>query len=134
MRHRTRHGTSWVSLCVAVVLMLTMAACSSGGDEEHTTGPDGDVLPGTAALAIADLAYEPSVLPVVRGTTEITITNSDTVDHTFTIDTGLGDWWQFVATWGLVICWGLLVSTLILVYRRLKSNSAPPPTNRSRWR
>ena len=23
MRHRTRHGTSWVSLCVAVVLMLT---------------------------------------------------------------------------------------------------------------
>ena len=53
---------------------------------------------------------------------------------TFTVDTGLGDWWQFVATWGLVICWGLLVSTLILVYRRLKSNSAPPPADRSRWR
>ena len=53
---------------------------------------------------------------------------------TFIVDTGLGDWWQFVATWGLVICWGLLVSTLILVYRRLKSNSAPPPTDRSRWR
>jgi hypothetical protein len=53
---------------------------------------------------------------------------------TFIVDTGLGDWWRFVATWGLVICWGLLASTLILVYRRLKSNSAPPPTDRSRWR
>jgi hypothetical protein len=53
---------------------------------------------------------------------------------TFTVDTGLGDWWRFVASWGLVICWGLLVSTLILVYRRLKSNAAPPPADRSRWR
>jgi hypothetical protein len=53
---------------------------------------------------------------------------------TFIVDTGLGDWWRFVATWGLVICWGLLVSTLILVYRRLKSNSAPPAPYRSRWR
>jgi hypothetical protein len=53
---------------------------------------------------------------------------------TFVVDTGLADWWGFVATWGLVICWGLLVSTLVLVYRRLKSNSAPPPTNRSTWR
>jgi hypothetical protein len=53
---------------------------------------------------------------------------------TFIVDTGLGDWWGFVATWGLVICWGLLVSTLVLVYRRLKSNSTPPPTNRSTWR
>ena len=89
MRHRTRHGTSGVSLCVAVVLMLTMAACSSGGDEEPTTGEDGDVLPGTAALAIADLAFEPSdVARCVRGTTEIAITNSDTVDHTFTLDNG----------------------------------------------
>ena len=77
-----------MSLCVAVVLMLTVAGCSSGGDEGPTTGQDGDVLPGTAALGIADLAFEPSVLPVVRGTTEITITNSDTVDHTFTLDTG----------------------------------------------
>ena len=56
MRHRTRHGTSWVCLCVAVVLTLSMAGCSSGGDEEPTTGQDGDVLPGTAALAVADLA------------------------------------------------------------------------------
>jgi len=91
MRHRTRHATGWVSLCVAVVLMITAAGCSSGGDEEPTTGQDGDVLPGTAAIGIADLAYEPSVLTVVRGTTEITITNSDTVDHTFTLDTGVID-------------------------------------------
>ena len=87
MRHRTR----WVSVCVAVVLVFTVAGCSSGGDEGPTTGQDGDVLPGTAAIGIADLAFEPSVLTVVRGTTAITITNSDSVDHTFTLDTGVVD-------------------------------------------
>jgi len=80
-----------VSLCVAVVLVFTVAGCSSGGDEGPTTGQDGDVLPGTAAIGIADLAFEPSVLTVVRGTTAITITNSDSVDHTFTLDTGVVD-------------------------------------------
>jgi plastocyanin len=87
MRHRAR----WVSLGVGVALMLTAAGCSSGGDEGPTTGQDGDVLPGTAKIGIADLAFEPSVLTVVRGTTEITITNSDSVDHTFTLDTGVID-------------------------------------------
>jgi plastocyanin len=80
-----------VCLCVAVVLVFTVAGCSSGGDEGPTTGQDGDVLPGTAAIGIADLAFEPSVLTVVRGTTAITITNSDSVDHTFTLDTGVVD-------------------------------------------
>ena len=42
MRHRTR----WVSLCVAVVLLFTVAGCSSGGDEGPTTGQDGEPLPG----------------------------------------------------------------------------------------
>jgi hypothetical protein len=53
---------------------------------------------------------------------------------TVVVDTGFADWWRFLGNWGLVICWGLLVSTLILVYRRLKSAPTLPPTYGSHWR
>jgi hypothetical protein len=48
-----------------------------------------------------------------------------------TVDTGFADWWRFVGGWGLLICWSLLVSTLLLVYRRLKSDTAQPRPYRS---
>jgi hypothetical protein len=48
-----------------------------------------------------------------------------------TVDTGFADWWRFVGGWGLLICWSLLISTLLLVYRRLKSDAAPPRPYRS---
>ena len=50
------------------------------------------------------------------------------------IDTGFGEWWRFLGTWGVLICWALLVSTLVMVYRRLKPENPPPPTYRSPWR
>jgi len=50
------------------------------------------------------------------------------------IDTGFSEWWRFLGTWGVLICWVLLVSTLVMVYRRLKSETPPPPTYRSPWR
>ena len=84
MARRTR----WLALGLAMALSLATVSCSSGDDEGPTTGEDGDVLPGTAAIGIADLAYEPSTLSVARGNTEITITNSDSTDHTFTLDSG----------------------------------------------
>ena len=40
---------------------------------------------------IADLAFEPSTLTVASGSTTITVTNSDTVTHTFTLDDGSVD-------------------------------------------
>ena len=48
-----------------------------------------------------------------------------------TIDTGFADWWRFVGGWGLLICWSLLISTLVLVYRRLRSDMTPPRPYRS---
>jgi hypothetical protein len=48
-----------------------------------------------------------------------------------TVDTGFADWWRFVGGWGLLICWSLLISTLVLVYRRLKSDTSPPRPYRS---
>ena len=50
-----------------------------------------------------------------------------------TVDTGFTDWWRFVGGWGLLISWSLLVSTLGLVYRRLKSDAPTPPTYQTPW-
>jgi hypothetical protein len=50
------------------------------------------------------------------------------------VDTDFAEWWRFLGSWGLLICWALLVSTLVMVYRRLKSETSPPPTYRSPWR
>jgi hypothetical protein len=51
----------------------------------------------------------------------------------FLVDTGFGEWWRFLSNWGLLICWALLISTLAMVYRRLKSDNFTPPTYRSPW-
>jgi hypothetical protein len=45
---------------------------------------------------------------------------------------GFGAWWTVIGGWALVICWGLLLTTLLLVYRGLKSDGPPPPI-RSTW-
>jgi hypothetical protein len=49
------------------------------------------------------------------------------------VDTGFGDWWRFLSSWGLLMCWALLISTLAMVYRRLKSDDSTPPKYRSPW-
>jgi plastocyanin len=80
-----------------LVLASVAAACSSddssGGDGTTTTtdAGTGDIVPGSAAISIVDLTFEPTTLSVASGSTEITITNADTVDHTFTLDDGSVD-------------------------------------------
>jgi len=74
----------WLIAAVASAV-LVLAAC--GGSDTSSTAPTSDgVVPTTAAIGIADLAFEPSTLTVASGTTTITVTNSDTVTHTFTLD------------------------------------------------
>ena len=50
------------------------------------------------------------------------------------VDTGFAEWWRFLSSWGLLICWALLISTLVMVYRRLRSQNPTPPTYQSPWR
>ncbi len=83
---------SWIGLA-ALLLSLTVvaSACSSDDDgggavESSAADTGGDLVPGAAAIGIANTAFEPNVLPVASGSTEITITNADAVDHTFTLD------------------------------------------------
>jgi plastocyanin len=72
-------------VAVAASAGLLGAACSSGSDSS-TAPTDGGLVPTTGAIGIADLAFEPTTLTVASGTTTITVTNSDTVTHTFTLD------------------------------------------------
>lgn len=76
---------------LAASLTLLAGACSSdddGGGTAETDSADtgGEVVPGSAAIGIANTAFEPTTLTVASGSTEITITNADAVDHTFTLD------------------------------------------------
>ena len=50
------------------------------------------------------------------------------------VDTGFAEWWRFLSSWGLLICWALLISTLVMVYRRLRSENPTPRPYQSPWR
>jgi plastocyanin len=83
-----------VALLTALLAMTLVAGACSSGDDDGSTPADtgsGEVVPGTAALGIADLAFEPSTLTVASGSSDVTITNADSTDHTFTLDDGSVD-------------------------------------------
>ena len=46
---------------------------------------------------------------------------------------GFAAWWTVLGGWALVICWGVLLTTLLLVYRGLRTEGPPPPPIRSTW-
>lgn len=78
---------------IAALTVVGVAAAGCGGDDP-SGDPGGDassIAPATAAIGIVDFAFEPSTLTVAPGSTDITITNNDTADHTFTLDDGSVD-------------------------------------------
>lgn len=87
--------TGVVALVAALLVFTLVGSACSGNDEGDGGAPadtgSGDLAPGTATLGIADLAFEPTTLSVASGSTDITITNSDSTDHTFTLDDGSVD-------------------------------------------
>lgn len=86
-------SASWLG-AVLLSLALVAGACSGdsgeGGDATETDA-GGDIAPGSTTISIADLTFEPTTLSVSSGQTEISITNADSVDHTFTLDDGSVD-------------------------------------------
>ncbi len=76
-----------------VAFALLAAACgggrTGGGGGGEAVGGGGGVG-GGADLTIANFAFEPSTLRVGEGRT-ITVTNEDSVAHTFTTDDGAVD-------------------------------------------
>lgn len=91
-RRRTRGAASMAAFMAAA---FVLGACSSDGGGDGESGEPiaeaGDLAPGSAAINIVDLAFEPTTITVAPGQTKIAITNADTVDHTFTLDDGAVD-------------------------------------------
>jgi plastocyanin len=80
-----------VLFAAVMAATLVLGGCSSdpdGGDSDtsETESEIGDLAPGSAAINIVDLTFEPTTITVAAGSTDIAITNADTVDHTFTLD------------------------------------------------
>ncbi|HET6715295.1 MAG TPA: cupredoxin domain-containing protein [Actinomycetota bacterium] len=83
-----RSATSFATI---LLLILAVGACSGdsdgGGSETSETDAEvGDLAPGSAAVNIVDLTFEPTTITVAAGSTDIAITNADSTDHTFTLD------------------------------------------------
>jgi plastocyanin len=80
-----------VLFAAVLAATLVLAACSSDSDGGDSDAPEsesegGDLAPGSAAINIVDLTFEPTTITIAAGSTDIAITNADTVDHTFTLD------------------------------------------------
>ena len=71
-------------LIVVAALTLVVAAC---GTPAATGTPPAERPGGTAAVTIADFAYDPATANVTVGST-VTWTNDDNVPHTVTFDGG----------------------------------------------
>jgi plastocyanin len=98
--------TRWVRLVAGLfVLSLVVAACGSDDNGGGTTSATGGATAATGAtsttgatgataggttITIQGFAFNPSTI-TVSGQTDLTITNKDTVTHTFTLDDGSVD-------------------------------------------
>jgi plastocyanin len=90
-----RSSRTLLSVFTASLIAVTIAAGGCSGDDgastetgstDTATETGGEVVPGSAAIAIAGSAFAPTTLSVASGSTDIEITNADSVDHTFTLD------------------------------------------------
>jgi plastocyanin len=87
MGTRSRFIALIASLAVVVIVTGACSGDETGDDTPpQSTETSGEVVPGSAQIAIAGSTFEPTTIPVASGSTDITITNADAVDHTFTLD------------------------------------------------
>jgi plastocyanin len=82
-------GKAFGAAMLAVALMLAGTAC--GSDETGGDGGGGGGGGAAADLVTRDTAFVPTTVTVASGGDQITITNEDGFDHTFTLDDGSVD-------------------------------------------
>lgn len=80
-------------LIVAVVSAgLLMAACSSNDSSSAPASGGGASTGGgggaTASLGVKDFQFDPTTVTVASGETTITVTNTGSAEHSFTMDDG----------------------------------------------
>lgn len=82
-----------------IVLVLVLAACSSssgngtGGGSSSTGAPSAAESSGgggttSVSIVAQGMAFSPDSVNVSPGTVTLTVTNKDSVEHTFTLDDG----------------------------------------------
>jgi plastocyanin len=82
MRTRTT-----ASIAVMVLLMLGLAACSGDdGDSGGSTPSSASGGAGGLTITAEDFSFSPDTLEVPSGESTITVTNSGSVEHNFTLD------------------------------------------------
>jgi plastocyanin len=86
---RTIGGLRRSGLALSLVLLLLAACGSSGSDGGDGGGAGGGGGGGGVVLTIRDFAFQPDTLSAPGGQqATVTITNDDSVTHSFTLDDG----------------------------------------------
>ncbi|HLF41219.1 MAG TPA: cupredoxin domain-containing protein [Acidimicrobiia bacterium] len=68
-----------------VVVALAAGACGGGGDDDAGSGDNGDDAKGLQVSG-DEYSFEPATLTAEAGTVTITLKNTGTLEHDFTID------------------------------------------------
>lgn len=80
------NGRRLLAMLAAVfALTLVSAACSSN---DNSGGGSGSGAPSDTTITVKDFQFDPSTIDVSSGATTISITNTGTVVHSFTLDDG----------------------------------------------
>jgi len=85
-------------LLIGAIVLLTLLSISYSCTKSSTTDPNtsggtgskGVTTPGANEVWIQDIAFDPSTITIITGTT-ITWTNKDAIGHSVTSDTGVFD-------------------------------------------
>jgi plastocyanin len=75
---------------LAIVVLVSACGSSSNNDSTPTTQPSKPASSASDAVAIKNFAFNPATLTVKPGA-KVTVTNNDSVTHTFTANGGAFD-------------------------------------------
>ena len=79
------HGRRWIAMASAL-LALTFISAACGGGDGGSGDSSGDGGTADVTLTVKDFAFDPATLDVSAGEHTITITNTGSVEHSFTLD------------------------------------------------
>jgi plastocyanin len=79
------HGRRWIAIGSALLTLTLMSAACGGGDDGSGDG-GGDGGTADVTLTVKDFAFDPATLEVAAGEHTLTITNTGSHEHSFTLD------------------------------------------------